>query len=322
MTNEFRGIRDDDESHTHSLTTQTYRFASTSTSSSSSRSFNARVARPVRSRSRPRSFARPPSRCQTVVPRGGSIADRNSTRSNPTSRSVGNRTDVEPNRTDVEPNRTEPTSNRTRRTLGGGVSRSRARRTRHARTIRAFSHSCTRRRERPGRRVHRFASDGRVVCYTTRDDTCRVVIGELCDSRLHRDGMPRPGRIGATRSVGRSRRVVSSMGRDSPSRPPAPNLPVILSFRREGRSSTALGRRVDEGDEGRPSTTRAVGEGAVRARGSARGGGVVRSRGVAARDARATVEEEEEGARRRIRFVRSVEGGRREGRKEGRRGGT
>ena len=107
MTNEFRGIRDDDESHTHSLTTQTYRFASTSTSSSSSRSFNARVARPVRSRSRPRSRARPPSRCQTVVPRGGSIADRNSTRSNPTSRSVGNRTDVEPNRTDVEPNRTD-----------------------------------------------------------------------------------------------------------------------------------------------------------------------------------------------------------------------
>ena len=229
-------------------------------------------------------------------------------------RTEPNRRRTEPNRTDVEPNATDPR----RRCLPFA----RATDASFIRIIRAFSHARARRRERPGRRVHRFASDGRVVCYTTRDDTCRVVIGELCDSRLHRDGMPRPGRIGATRSVGRSRRVVSSMGRDSPSRPPAPNLPVILSFRREGRSSTALGRRVDEGDEGRPSTTRAVGEGAVRARGSARGGGVVRSRGVAARDARATVEEEEEGARRRIRFVRSVEGGRREGRKEGRRGGT
>ena len=40
----------------------------------------------------------------------------------------------EPNRRRTEPtsNRTEPTSNRTRRTLGGGVSRSRARRTRHS----------------------------------------------------------------------------------------------------------------------------------------------------------------------------------------------
>jgi hypothetical protein len=89
-------------------------------------------------------------------------------------------------------------------------------------------------------------------------------------------------------------------------------------IRRKGRSSTALGRRVDDGDERRPSTTRAVGEGAVRARGRARGGGVVRSSSGGARDARATVEAEEEGARRRIRFVRSVEGGRREGRKEGR----
>ena len=41
----------------------------------------------------------------------------------------------------------------------------------------------------------------------------------------------------------------------------------------------------------------------------------MRSSSGGARDARATVEAEEEGARRRIRFVRSVEGGRREGRK-------
>lgn len=135
MTNEFRGIRDDDESHTHSLTTQTYRFASTSTSSSSSRSFNARVARPVRSRSRPRSRARPPSRCQTVVPRGGSIADRNSTRSNPTSRSVGNRTDVEPNR-----RRTEPNRRRTERD-GPSAAVSPVRARDHSSIIRAFSHS-------------------------------------------------------------------------------------------------------------------------------------------------------------------------------------
>ena len=123
MTNEFRGIRDDDESHTHSLTTQTYRFASTSTSSSSSRSFNARVARPVRSRPRPRSrVLRLDAKRSSLGVDRSPIAIRRDR--------IRRRDERGIDRTERGIDRTEP--NRTRRTLGGGVSRSRARRTRHS----------------------------------------------------------------------------------------------------------------------------------------------------------------------------------------------
>ena len=84
-------------------------------------------------RSRSRSRARSPSRCQTFrssqwVDR--SIDDRDPTRSNSTSRRTRNRLE----RNGTEPNRTE----RGYRTLGGGVSRSRARSFIHHSRIFAF----------------------------------------------------------------------------------------------------------------------------------------------------------------------------------------
>ena len=128
-----------------------------------------------------------------------------------------------------------------------------------------------------------------------------------------------------TRRSGR-RRVVSSTGRDSPfspfSRPPN-----LRGIRRKGRSSTALGRRVDD-DERRRRTRRTSTTTIAGGRGRGE-----RERKRAGRRARRSsigrIERWREGgtrARRRIRFVRSVEGSRRVGRErddeEGRRGGT
>ena len=93
-----------------------------------------------------------------------------------------------------------------------------------------------------------------------------------------------------TRRSGR-RRVVSSTGRDSPFSP-SPN-PRVIRIRRKGRSSTALGRRVDDDVErvGRRRRRSRVGEGAVSERERERGGarGVRRSVGSSggAREGRA-----------------------------------
>jgi len=93
-----------------------------------------------------------------------------------------------------------------------------------------------------------------------------------------------------TRRSGR-RRVVSSTGRDSPFSPFSPS-PNPRGIRRKGRSSTALGRRVDDVERvGRRRRRSRVGEGAVSERERERGGarGVRRSVGSSggAREGRA-----------------------------------
>jgi hypothetical protein len=89
------------------------------------------------------------------------------------------------NRTDVEPNRTEPNATDPRRRC---LPFARATDASFIRIIRAFSHAHASTRTAGPTRTHRFASDGRVVCYNTIDDTCRVVIGEMCDSRRDATG--------------------------------------------------------------------------------------------------------------------------------------